>query len=42
MQNEKIFIAMQGRYSGEIVDGDRLLFRTSSPHRSVSYGVYGD
>jgi hypothetical protein len=37
-----IFIDMDGQYLGEIVEGNRLMFRRSSPHRSVNYGVYGN
>ena len=37
-----IFIDMKGDYLGEIVQGNRLMYRHHSPHRSVNYGVYGD
>jgi hypothetical protein len=41
-ENEKIFIGMNGRYLGEIVAGDRLMFRTNSSYRSTNFGVYGN
>lgn len=37
-----VFIDMQGRYLGEIVQGNRLLCNRHSPHRSLNYGVYGN
>lgn len=37
-----IFIDMHGRYLGEIVRDNRLLYRSNSPHRSVNYGTYGN
>jgi hypothetical protein len=39
---EGIFIDMRGRYLGEIVNDDRLLYNRSSPYRSTNYGVYGN
>jgi hypothetical protein len=42
MENEKIFIDMQGRYLGEIVCEDRLLYNNSSSYRSVNFGSYGN
>jgi hypothetical protein len=41
-ENEKIFIGMNGRYLGEIVARDRLLFRTNSPYLSTNFGIYGN
>lgn len=37
-----IFIDMHGRYLGEIVDRKRLLYKNSSPYKSVCYGSYGN
>lgn len=37
-----IFIDMQGRYLGEIVMENRLLYLRNSPHLSVNYGNYGN
>ena len=37
-----IFIDMSGRYLGEVVLENRLLYRTNSTHQSVSYGNYGN
>jgi hypothetical protein len=37
-----MFVDMGGRYLGEIIQSDRLMFNRSSPHRSVNYGAYGN
>jgi hypothetical protein len=37
-----IFIDMEGRYLGEIVQGNRLMYRHHCPHTSANYGTYGD
>lgn len=42
MQNHGIFIDMRGKYLGEIVLSDRLMYQRGSPHRGVSYGSYGN
>lgn len=42
LEDQKIFIDMSGKYLGEIVQGNRLMFNKSSPHRSVNYGNYGN
>lgn len=42
LEQQGIFIDMQGHYLGEIVQKNRLMFNRSSPHRSVSYGSYGN
>lgn len=42
MEQHGIFIDMRGRYLGEIVSGNRLLYNRSSGHRSVNYGSYGN
>lgn len=42
LPDQGIFIDMHGRYLGEIVHENRLMFNRSSPHRSVNYGVYGN
>jgi len=42
MQQEAIFIDMRGRYLGEIVLSDRLLYHSASPYRSVNFGNYGN
>jgi hypothetical protein len=39
---EEIFIDMQGRYLGEIVQTDRLMYRSAAPYRSVNFGNYGN
>lgn len=42
LEQQGIFIDMHGRYLGEIVYDNRLLYRTNSPHRSVNYGNFGN
>ncbi|MBY2985684.1 hypothetical protein [Rhizobium leguminosarum] len=41
-EGQGIFIDMTGRYLGELVSTNRLLYRVNSPHRSVNYGNYGN
>ena len=40
LENEGIFINMQGYYLGEIVDKRRLLYNNNSAYKSICYGVY--
>jgi hypothetical protein len=40
--NERIIIDMAGRYLGEIVHKNRLLYRSNSPYQSVNYGNFGN
>ncbi len=42
LAKEKIFIDMNGRYLGEIVDGNRLLYNDCSLNKTIMFGVYGD
>ncbi|NMA73668.1 MAG: hypothetical protein GX963_05785 [Bacteroidales bacterium] len=42
LEKEGIFIDMSGRYLGEIVHKNRLMFKKNSPYRSVSFGSYGN
>jgi hypothetical protein len=42
LESQSIFIDMQGRYLGEIISENRLMYRRNSPHRSVNYGSYGN
>ena len=42
LPNQKIFIDMNGRYMGEIVNGNRLMYRTNSGYSNTSYGSYGN
>jgi hypothetical protein len=42
LEAQGIFIDMRGRYLGEIVSRNRLMYRQNSPHRSVNYGNYGN
>lgn len=41
LEDQGIFIDMSGRYLGEIVQGNRLMYNRSSPHKTVNYGNYG-
>lgn len=38
----KIFIDMNGRYLGEIINSNRLLRNRNSNYGSVSFGIYGN
>lgn len=42
LESQKIFIDMQGRYLGEIVMKNRLMFQNSSQHKSTNYGNHGN
>jgi len=42
MESEKVFIDMSGRYLGEIVQDNRLMYNRSSPYKSVNFGSYGN
>lgn len=42
LKGQNVFIDMNGRYMGEIVHKNRLMYCSSSPHRSVNYGNYGN
>ena len=42
VKGQNIFIDMHGKYMGEIVLKNRLMYQTSSPYRSVNYGNYGN
>ena len=42
LSNEKIFIDMHGKYMGEIVHNNRLLYNMTSPYRGMNYGLYGN
>jgi hypothetical protein len=42
LSDEKFFIGMSGRYLGEILYDDRLMFNRATPHRSTNFGVYGN
>jgi len=42
LEQYKIFIDMHGKYLGEIVHKDRLMYNRSSSHRNVNYGNYGN
>ncbi|WP_198024881.1 hypothetical protein [Bradyrhizobium sp. Cp5.3] len=42
LERQGIFIDMHGRYLGEPLFENRLLYQRNSPHRSVNYGNYGN
>lgn len=42
LPNHSIFIDMSGRYLGEIVHDDRLMYSRMSPYRSTNFGAYGN
>lgn len=42
LKQYEIFIDMKGKYLGEIVHQNRLMYNRSSPHKSTNYGIYGN
>ena len=42
LEQQGIFIDMRGRYLGEIIHENRLMYNRASAHRSVNYGSYGN
>ena len=42
LEEKGIFIDMLGRYLGEIVLDNRLLYKRTSPYKSVNFGERGD
>lgn len=42
LENYKVFIDMQGRYLGEIVYENRLMYNVNSPYQNMNFGVFGD
>ncbi|MBR0735138.1 hypothetical protein JQ595_41070 [Bradyrhizobium japonicum] len=42
LEAQAIFIDMRGRYLGEIISNNRLMYRENSPHRSTNFGNYGN
>lgn len=42
LEHEQIFIDMHGRYLGEIVNEDRLLYYKASPYMNTNFGIYGN
>lgn len=42
LSNERIFIDMSGYYLGEIIHENRLMYKISSPYKSVNFGNYGN
>ncbi len=42
LESQNIFIDMHGRYLGEKIMKNRLMFNRVSMHRGVNYGNYGN
>ena len=42
IESQGVFIDMRGRYLGEIVHENRLMYNRNSCHRSVNYGNHGN
>lgn len=42
LKNYNIFIDMSGRYLGEVIFENRLMYNTASPYRSTNFGCYGN
>jgi hypothetical protein len=42
VESAGIFVDMRGRYLGEIVNGNRLMYNRSSSYRSTNFGIYGN
>lgn len=42
LERECIFIDMNGRYLGEIIFDNRLMYNTMSSYKNMNYGVYGN
>lgn len=42
LDGQNIFIDMRGKYLGEIVHENRLLYRRNSGHQSTNFGNYGN
>jgi hypothetical protein len=41
LPKEAIFIDLRGRYLGEIIHNDRLMYNVSSSYKSKTFGDYG-
>ena len=42
LEQYKIFIDMNGKYLGEIVHTNRLMYNRNSPYKNANYGIYGN
>lgn len=42
LENYKVFIDMKGKYLGEIVFENRLLYNTQNGFQGTNFGVYGN
>jgi hypothetical protein len=42
LSDHGFFIDMSGRYLGEIVHGNRLMFNRANPYGSTNFGAYGN
>ncbi|WP_121663474.1 hypothetical protein [Metabacillus litoralis] len=41
-ETEKIFIDMRGKYLGEIINDNRLMYNNNSSYKNVNFGSYGN
>jgi len=39
---QNIFIDMKGYYLGEVISGNRLMYRINSPYKNICFGSYGN
>lgn len=42
LSDYQIFIDMNGRYLGEMVQGNRLMYNKSSSYKNTNFGIYGN
>lgn len=42
LPDQKIFIDMSGKYLGEVVYKNRLMYNQMTPYKNVNFGVYGN
>lgn len=42
LESEEIFIDMRGRYLGEIIQENRLMYNNYSTYRNTNFGSYGN
>jgi len=42
LEDEKFFIDMNGKYLGEIIHDNRLMYNRNSVYKSINYGIYGN
>lgn len=42
LETYEIFIDMRGKYLGEIVNGNRLMYNKNSTYKNTNLGIYGN